>query len=278
MKGLLDGRIPPRAVVVTLDDGYADNLYQGKPVLERFDLPATVFVTTGHLRAQREFWWDELEQIFLQPGTLPERLSLTADGAQHDWQLRDACNYSEEDFRRHRSWNLTFRKDPSPRHRLYRDLHGLLKPTSAGEQARILDDLSAWAGLKPVARESHRFLTPDEILRLPDGGLVEVGAHTVTHPILSRLSVTSQRDEILGSKTQLEEILGSPVTTFAYPYGSRYDYTKETAAIIQEAGFDCACSTTADVIFKNADRFELPRVYVGNWPAEEFARRMGLAI
>jgi len=275
---LQNGHVPSGAVVVTLDDGYADNLYQGKPLLERFDLPATVFVTTGHLRGRREFWWDEIGQILLQPGTLPERLSLAVDGAQYDWDLNDARHYRQEDFCRHQSWNLRVDHDPTPRHRLYRDLHRLLKPMPAGQQQKILDDLAAWAGLSPCARETHRFLTPDEIIRLADGGLIAVGAHTVTHPILSQLSASSQRDEILGSKVQLEEILGSPVTSFAYPYGSQSDYTKETVAIIQEGGFDCACSTIAHGVSKQADRFELPRVYVGNWSADEFARKMGFAI
>lgn len=273
-----NGHIPSGTVVLTLDDGYADNLYQAKPLLERFDVPATVFVTTGHLRLGREFWWDELEQVLLQPRTLPNALSLTVDGARHEWDLGDACHYSQEDFRRHRSWNLRLDHDPSPRHRLYRALHKLLKPMSSGEQQRILDDLWAWAGLRPSARETHRFLTPDEIIRMAAGGLIEIGAHTVTHPILSQLPAALQRDEILGSKTHLEDILGSPVISFAYPYGSRYDYTKETAAIIQEAGFDCACSTVADMIFETADRFELPRIYVGNWPHAEFAQTMGFAV
>lgn len=277
-QALRNGRIPPGAVVITVDDGYADNLYQGKPLLERFDLPATVFITTGHLGVPREFWWDKLEQIFLQPGTLPDRLSLTVGATRHEWQLRDACNYGEDDVHRHRAWNLSLGNDPSPRHRLYRDLHRLLKPMAAVEQERILHDLCAWAGRKATARESHRFLAPEEINRLAYGGLIEVGAHTVTHPILSPLSEAPQRDEILSSKTQLEDILGSPVTSFAYPYGSRRDYSKETVAIVRDAGFECACTTTADVIFNHDDPFELPRIYVGNWPADEFAQRLGWSV
>ena len=65
------GDVPSAGVVVTFDDGYADNFHNAKPLLERYEIPATVFVTTGYLQDQREFWWDELERILLQPGTLP---------------------------------------------------------------------------------------------------------------------------------------------------------------------------------------------------------------
>src|SRR5262249_11986659 len=71
---LEDGNIPNRGVVVTFDDGYADNLYQAKPLLERYEIPATVFVTAGQVGSRREFWWDELDRLLLQAGTLPSRV------------------------------------------------------------------------------------------------------------------------------------------------------------------------------------------------------------
>src|SRR6266404_5015149 len=76
-----------RAVVITFDDGYADNLYNATPLLERYDVPATVFVTTGYVDATREFWWDELERLLLQPGTLPETLSLSVNRKRSEWTL-----------------------------------------------------------------------------------------------------------------------------------------------------------------------------------------------
>ena len=66
LAALAAGTMPPRPVVLTFDDGYADNLHQALPLLERFGVPATVFVSTGFLDSPREMWWDELERIFLE--------------------------------------------------------------------------------------------------------------------------------------------------------------------------------------------------------------------
>ena len=70
--------------MITFDDGYADVLHHAKPLLERHSVPATVFVATGAIGQRREFWWDELGGLFLQPGTLPEELELTVDEENDD--------------------------------------------------------------------------------------------------------------------------------------------------------------------------------------------------
>jgi peptidoglycan/xylan/chitin deacetylase (PgdA/CDA1 family) len=88
------GKIPHRAVAITFDDGYADNLYNAKPLLERYNIPATVFVATGQIGSQREFWWDELERVLVQPGTLPEKLCLEINGSTHQWELGTAAGRS----------------------------------------------------------------------------------------------------------------------------------------------------------------------------------------
>src|SRR5215212_5224770 len=90
-QALSDGNIPNRSVVVTFDDGYADNLHSAKPLLKRYDIPATFFLTTGYVGKEREFWWHELERLLLQPGTLPGRLRLKIDGNIYRWELGEAA-------------------------------------------------------------------------------------------------------------------------------------------------------------------------------------------
>ena len=272
-RALRNRDLPRRAVAITFDDGYANNLCHAKPLLERCDAHATVFVASGYVGEQREFWWDELERLLLQPGTLPKMLRLTINGRQFERQLGDAVNYSEEEYSRHCSWDIR-QDDPSLRQGLYRSLYQLLRPLADRERRQILDDLRTWAGAEPLTRGTHRALSPNEVIELAAGGLVEIGAHTVTHPALAELPTAAQRSEIEGSKTTLEKILGHTVTSFAYPYGSPRHYTSETTAIVKEAGFGSACSGAAGLVWRGADLFQLPRFSMRDWDGETFEIRL----
>jgi peptidoglycan/xylan/chitin deacetylase (PgdA/CDA1 family) len=220
VKALESGSVPARAVAVTLDDGYLDNLNTAKPLLENHCVPATVFVASGYVDSGREFWWDELDRLLLQPGTLPETLNLSVDQRTSHWELGKAAVYTAEDQRRYQRWTTADWQDPTTRHCLLRLLHRLLRPLHDGERHRVVDELFAWAGIRPEARLTHRVVTANELVRLAEGGLVEVGAHTVTHPTLSTLPPDEQRDQVTQNKSRLEEVLGREVRSFAYPYGS----------------------------------------------------------
>jgi peptidoglycan/xylan/chitin deacetylase (PgdA/CDA1 family) len=89
--------------------------------------------------------------------------------------------------------------------------------------------------------------------------------------MLAAMPADSQREEISRSKVSLEGILGYPVTSFSYPYGSRDD---ETVSLVREAGFACACSTVPGTVGHGADPLQLPRVQVEDWDGEEFATRL----
>jgi peptidoglycan/xylan/chitin deacetylase (PgdA/CDA1 family) len=269
-----DGALPHRSVAVTFDDGYADNLYSAKPLLERHNVPATVFVTAGYIGEQREFWWDELDRLLLQPGTLPDKLHLNANGKMLQWELGSAAHYSHDAYRRYRSWNVLEGDDPSPRQHLYRALCAVLRFLSSQERQKVLDELRVWADTDAMGRLTHRTLSSNELLQLDTGDMIEVGAHTVNHPVLSTLTADGQRAEISRNKQQLQDIIEHQVATFAYPYGSRSDYTAETVAIVQEAGFSCACSNFADVVWRGSDRFQLPRILVRDWDRGAFASRL----
>jgi peptidoglycan/xylan/chitin deacetylase (PgdA/CDA1 family) len=270
-QALQQGKLPQRSVVITFDDGYADNLHNAKPLLERYGIPATVFLSSGYIGCEREFWWDELERLLLQPGTLPETLHLSINGKTYQWKLGEAAYYSEDAYQRHCYWRVEQENDPSPRHSLYRSLYQVLHLLTEGELRKALDQLLVWASAAPVIRSTHRSLALEEVLALGQGELVEVGSHTVTHPFLSTLSAASQWTEIQRSKADLEEILERPVTSFSYPNGS---YTAETVTAVQEAGFTCACSSIANVVWRGTDCFQLPRVVVEDWDGEEFASRL----
>ncbi len=269
VEALQNGKVPKRAVVVTFDDGYADNLHQAKPLLERYEIPATVFVTAGQVGSRREFWWDDLDRVLLQPGTLPARLRLAMKGRPCDWELGKARTYTEKDYQQHRDWHVERQDDPSSRHRLFRRLYAELSALVGGDRQTVMDELLVWAGAEPTVRGSHRSLTTEELVLLQKGGLVDVGAHTMTHPYLGALPIAEQNCEIRQSKECLEGILGHPVTTFAYPHGSS---TPDSVAILNEAGFVCACSSHPDAVWRDADCFYLPRVVVRDWSSKPFRR------
>ena len=218
VQALRDGNLPHRAVAITFDDGYADNLYNAKPLLESYNIPATVFLTTGYIRCDREFWWDELDRILLQPGILPKKICLKIDGTTHQWELGEASYYNEDEYQRCRHLKAWDGK-PGSRHFLCYSLWHLLHPLPEDERRKALNEIMTWASTEPAIRPAYRSLSLEEVGTITQGKLVEVGAHSVTHPNLSKLTVASQLDEIQRSKAYLEEILDRPVTSFAYPYG-----------------------------------------------------------
>src|SRR5262245_21672776 len=230
-EGLRNQRIKRRSVVVSFDDGYADNFHNAKPILERYEIPAVVFVIAGAVGVQNEFWWDELERILLQPGSLPEELRFRLNGTETRWRLgQSAVEYSENSYREHGAWY--FGKDvPTERHALYVDLYKVIRPLAPHQQNEMLEMLRAWSGQRTAAAKSSLPMTPSELRALRRGDLIEVGAHTMSHPVLSTLPEDSQRREIHQSKNLLQEFIGERITGFAYPYGGEADYTRETANI-----------------------------------------------
>ena len=126
-------------MVVTFDDGYVDNLQQAKPLLVRYEMPATFFLAAGYLGHEREFWWDELERLLLQPGRLPETLHLDIAGNAYRWALGAAATYSDDQAKRNCAWKA-WEEAPSARHQIYRLLWELLHPW------RKLSGVEYWIG------------------------------------------------------------------------------------------------------------------------------------
>jgi peptidoglycan/xylan/chitin deacetylase (PgdA/CDA1 family) len=236
----LDSGLRPRSVAITFDDGYADNFLHAKPLLKQYEMPATVFVASGFVDSDQEFWWDELDRLLLQ---------------------------SEDS-----QWNVEARQDSEPRHSAYRAMHKTLRGSLSEDRLRTLRELQSRSNCGTTGRPTHRALTSDQLRQLAEKGLIEIGAHTVTHPVLSMLALREQRNEIETGKMQLEEMLGEPIHSFAYPFGGKKDYNPETVGIVRRAGFSTACSNFPGMVWENTNRFELPRMLVRDWNGEKFER------
>jgi peptidoglycan/xylan/chitin deacetylase (PgdA/CDA1 family) len=257
-----------RPVAVTFDDGYADNLHEALPILRDSSVPATFFVVAGQVESEEEFWWDELERIFLSTPTLPDSLELASSTGTLRWPTGSTNEQSDE------SWNVLSEQASSPRQVAYRDLCDLLRPQSASVRASMLARIRDWAEVTPVGRPANRALVEDELVALASDDLAEVGAHTMTHPLLSEQPILVQREEIEGSKGKLESLIDAPVYCLSYPFGGRSHYTRRTVELVKGAGFALACSNFPGLVHWGTSRHELPRFLIRNWSGDEFARRL----
>ena len=238
------------AVVITFDDGYADNFLEALPILEEARVPATFFVSTGHIGTDREFWWHRLEALLLDDGEYPARFELN-------------------DSRHGRVW---FTASSEQRKVMYRTLNELMQKIDPDRRKVWLDQVAQWAGRdKDGGRSLHRSMTREELKTLAASPWATVGAHTVTHTALSGLTEEQQRHEIVSSRRDLEKITGREITTFSYPFGRKQDYDRTSVRLCREAGFMKAAANFPGQVHRWTDRFQLPRHLVRNWDVETFA-------
>jgi peptidoglycan/xylan/chitin deacetylase (PgdA/CDA1 family) len=261
---------PRQPVVVTFDDGYADNVDTAKPLLERYEIPATVFLVTGAIGSDREFWWDELDRVLLEPRELPQVLELRLADCSHRWELGADAAYDSRACWKNRLWR-TWEAPPTARHTLYYELWQRLYPLPDREKRALLDELLAWAGLDSLPRPSHRLVSLDQLKQLGECALIGIGAHTVTHAALPELRPESQREEIQESRSFLERALSRPVSCFAYPHGG---HDSSTVSLVREAGFTAACTTVPGAVSRQSGCLALPRYQVLDWNGEEFRSRL----
>lgn len=263
-----DGGPADRCLALTFDDGYADNLLQAKPLLEARGIPATVFAATSHVRDQRPFWWDELAWLLLEAGRLPPVLLIPVGGSELRFELGDDAVYGRETASSRQSWSILDDHDPGPRQAVYRELARRLKGLDDPERESSLDALRAASIPDQDDGFSARPLSGDELRKLAAGDLVEVGAHTQSHPVLAKLAPERQAEEIAGSKAFLEEALGGRIQSFAYPYGSSVDFDRRTVHAVSAAGYERACTSLPGRLVADTDPLMVPRIVVRDWSAE----------
>jgi peptidoglycan/xylan/chitin deacetylase (PgdA/CDA1 family) len=251
VSGLRDGKCPPGAVTVTFDDGYANNLEMALPILDRYAVPATVFVATDYTDGPREFWWDELAHLIVgDDASVAHRPALTVSLGQS--VLRCPPAPGMQVLARMRAW--LYRRDPR-------------------EISRALEQIRVWAGEspEPTQRAEYRPMTREELAEITSSGLVQIGAHTRSHPLLAARSLRDQTDEINGSIHDLEDWLGDTPRTFAYPFGApRGDYSRETVKLVQATAIQGALSTRALPVTAASHPYELPRFFVSDHPVDVF--------
>ncbi len=228
------GDLPPNAVAVTFDDGYRDNYEYAYPVLKRYGMPATIFLATGCIGTSGMPWH---ERVFSFMRTFPGG-RLRSEGEEHDLSGPSA----KRDF-------------------LERQI-ARLKTLDPDSRDRWIDGIVSGNPNPQFAAIGRTMLSWDEVREMAQGG-IEFGAHTVNHPILSRIPPDEAAREIHESKRQIEERLEGKVHAFAYPNGKPQDYGDLVKKCARDAGFSCAVTTIWGSNDGDTDPFELRRV--GLW-------------
>lgn len=256
-------------VALTFDDGYADNYQFAKPLLEMANVPATFFVASGFIDGDREFYWDELEQLLLHPKMGQGRLIVRLLSNTLEWNL-DGWKDSYDAL----GWNVAHSNRPSARHEAYMTLCSMLKLQPDAIRQSVLHQIAEFAGVQRHARAQYRSMETQQIATLAQSSLFEIGAHTVTHPSVPTLSTIEMGKELTGSKVQLEKITGREVASFAFPYGERGDFNAAAGDALQAAGFRQSCINCPALLVSRTSRMVLPRFIVRNWNGEEFSRHL----
>jgi len=224
-------RMPPRAVAISFDDGYRSIHDLALPVLVKHGLPATVFVTTGQMREEGSMWNDMILEAMRRLPAMP--LDLRVLGLEV-YPMAGAAE------RKRTAGILTERCKYMP-------------PL---ERARFTNHLQSLVG----GNLRQDLMLNADMLRTLTRNQVEIGGHTVNHPILTRLDDEVARREISDNKAQLEELIGQPVRLFAYPNGKRpTDYDERHVAMVEQAGYAAAFTTVGRAATAAYSRFEIPR-------------------
>lgn len=227
------GALPARAIALTFDDGYADNHDVAWPILRKFGLPASVFVTAGCVGGDKLLWFQRLAHIFEK--ARPEALPVTVG-----------------------SWTFTLDTD-SERVATVERVATDMKKMSASEREEKLAAIGEALGVTDFSPLKREMLTWDQ-LRAMDAGGFSVEAHTMTHPILSMETIDAATREIGESREVLSAAIGRSVELFAYPNGKRKDMTDEVVAAVEHAGYRAAYAAEFGATSPANDPYRIPRV------------------
>jgi len=226
--------LPPKTAVVTFDDGYKDNYLNAYPILKKYNIPATVFLTTGHISTGKLFWWDKVAYVIWK--TELNTLDLGELGTYHLNSSRSRLQVTNA---------VTARLKQIPAENKDSLIRGMVKSSGVDIPPNLGKEIIlSWDDIREMSRDG-----------------IEFGAHTVSHPILTRLPLEEARKEIIDSKKHIEKELGQEVTTFCYPNGEPGDSNSDIEDILKSNGFRCAVILKPSAFVSSTMRlFSLPRI------------------
>jgi peptidoglycan/xylan/chitin deacetylase (PgdA/CDA1 family)/glycosyltransferase involved in cell wall biosynthesis len=246
------GDLPERAVALTFDDGYLDNLEVAAPMLAEHGLPATFFLTSEPLPARRSFWWDALERMLLACEPRVPQVELRVPGRTHSFAIGTEAE----------------------RRQAHEALHVLFKSSAPVVRDEMLRELARQLAAPPLVDGPSPMIAP-EVLRLRDLPQVEIGAHGAHHLSLPHVAAETCHGEVFESRSALERLVGRPVTSFAYPFG---DVSPGAVSAVMAAGFRIGVACEDRAVRPRAHPLRLPRLPTRNESGAELEARLARAI
>lgn len=231
-----------RCMAITFDDGFRDNYEVAYPVLRKYNLPATIFLTTGYIDSGTAPWFIKFRYVFMKTEKTHFELSHKGTTISLPTSTRNEKFVASD------------------------RAMACLKNCPDDERLSLLERLCEELEVNDLQGLDNLMLTWDQIREMAENG-ISFGAHTVNHPILSRTSVEMAEREIQESKRTIEKKLKKPVSSFAYPFGKKSDFPPALQPIIEKLQFKCAVTTETDENDFDTNLFSLNR----NFPWEMIA-------
>jgi peptidoglycan/xylan/chitin deacetylase (PgdA/CDA1 family) len=245
-------RMPRKSILITFDDGYADNYLEARPILESNNANAIFYITTSKIGTTEKLWWDELEEIVFD-GSPRGTLEFNAHGVVNRFEVHS----------------------DTQRREVYTRLHPLIKNNNVAARESLMRQLRHWGNVHNPDLQAHRLLTVDELRSFSGSPACTIGAHTVDHPMLSQLDYQAQFDQIIQSRTYLEKTCGMTVKHFSYPFGIKmHDYNTDSVRACKNIGFDMVSANYYGQAHSWTSRFEMPRVLIRDWDGPTFSTYM----
>ena len=258
------------SICITFDDGYSDNFVHAKPLLEKYECPATFFIASQYIDRKQLFWWDELQHILLDSPELPENIQINIDGTPFTYNLEAETVLTKRRSMQQKAW-VAPEHPPTRRCELYLRLWERLRPLPDAELQDMLTMIRTWAHYHMKPDKINWPMTRAQLQGIAKHPLFDIGLHTVTHPALSFHSEDIQSREIMDNRDSLRKICHRSLNMLTYPYG---DYNETTIRVAKKENLAAAFTTTEQVITRRSDPYNLGRFQVKNWGRRDFEARL----